>query len=333
MFSGITKIFDRNFIIGHFLPVFIYVVINYWIMQYFQIQAAPFKIFVLKGTITVDAGILAIISLLVAFVISTFNIYWIMFLEGYGKYNPLRIFDECEIRLYDKLKAEKYSLEAEISQMEQTQTNVEQDERYKRATDDYSQLCIRIVKRFPHDKAYFLPTALGNTIRSFEVYSTVMYGLEAIGGWERLLAVIPRDYMDMITAAKANLDFYVNLLFLHVLTVAAYLAVFYFKNEFYSMAIVLISSIFAYLFYRMCVLMVSEWGDLIKASFDMFISDLNGKLNYVQQKSPKEERSQWESFSRAITYRYPSALPYRKGAEQSTDDIKEKRTLSADDAD
>jgi hypothetical protein len=56
-----------------------------------------------------------------------------------------------------------------------------------------------------------LPTRFGNAIRSFEVYSRIIYGLEAIDGWPRLLAVIPADYRQAIDDAKAQVDFWVNI--------------------------------------------------------------------------------------------------------------------------
>jgi hypothetical protein len=38
-----------------------------------------------------------------------------------------------------------------------------------------------------------------------------MYGMDAVYGWNRLQAVIPTVYRDLVNDAKAQVDFWVNL--------------------------------------------------------------------------------------------------------------------------
>ena len=76
--------------------------------------------------------------------------------------------------------------------------------------------------QFPDEEAWLLPTSFGNTIRAFEVYPRVMYGLDAIPGWLRILAVIPKDYRESVDNAKAQVDFWLNLWFLSILMIFEY---------------------------------------------------------------------------------------------------------------
>src|SRR5712692_4078105 len=74
-----------------------------------------------------------------------------------------------------------------------------------------------LAERFPPEEDQLLPTAFGNTIKAFETYPDVMYGFDAIEGWTRLLAVIPKDYRELIETTKAETDFWVNLWFISLL--------------------------------------------------------------------------------------------------------------------
>ena len=79
-----------------------------------------------------------------------------------------------------------------------------------------------MVTQYPDDEFWLLPTSFGNSIRAFEVYSRIMYGIDAIEGWSRLLAVIPTEYLEKINDSKANVAFWVNNLFLGGLAFLGY---------------------------------------------------------------------------------------------------------------
>src|SRR4029079_17509458 len=89
-------------------------------------------------------------------------------------------------------------------------------------TKDYGDALWRMAGDFPDDEASVLPTKFGNTIRAFEVYSRVVYGIESIYGWSRLLGVGPADYPEMMDNEKAQVDFWVNVWFESCLIVLVY---------------------------------------------------------------------------------------------------------------
>lgn len=67
-----------------------------------------------------------------------------------------------------------------------------------------NRLKLEIVESFPDQERWLLPTSFGNTIRAFEVYPRVMYGIDSIIGWNRLLGVIPKEYGDLYNDAKTS---------------------------------------------------------------------------------------------------------------------------------
>jgi hypothetical protein len=54
-----------------------------------------------------------------------------------------------------------------------------------------------------------------------------------------------------------------------------------------------------------------QWGDLVKASFDLFLPDLWTKLGFAPAEDAKKERASWEDFGWAVKFRYAHFLPKR----------------------
>jgi hypothetical protein len=164
---------------------------------------------------------------------------------------------------------------------------------------------------FPDDEKWVLPTALGNTIRAFEVYPRVMYGLEAIDGWERLLGVVPTDYRVQINAAKTQMDFWVNLWLLALLFLPEYAAFAIYgeglRVPWAPLAAVVVAFFAAWRAKSAAV----QWGDLVKASFDLFLPELWTKLGFAPAEDAKKERETWENFSWAACYQDRRYLPKR----------------------
>lgn len=62
-----------------------------------------------------------------------------------------------------------------------------------------------------------------------------------------------------------------------------------------------------------------EWGDLIKAAFDIFLPDLQTKLQFRETASKEDERTLWTNFSRAVIYAVPEDMPERVLFEEGDD--------------
>lgn len=140
-------------------------------------------------------------------------------------------------------------------------------------------------------------------MRAFEIYSRIMYGLDAIPGWERLLTVIPKDYRALIDDAKAQTDFWINMWFLSLLLALEYILILLLTQRYiliWVFPVAILSALFAA--YRARIAAI-EWGHYIKASFDVFLPELYTKLGFPHPLNRTEERSNLIRFSQAIIYR------------------------------
>ena len=177
------------------------------------------------------------------------------------------------------------------------------------------------IERFPDQEQWVLPTRFGNAIRAFEVYPRVMYGLDDIPGWDRLIAVIPKDYLNLVDSAKAQVDFWINFCFLGVICMIEYIVSLLYTGTLQLQVfplmfpfMTLLLSVWAYL---MAIESVGDWGELVKSAYDLFLPELRKKLNFSQPSEINEENFLWTKFSQAIIYRNPQKIA---GLKNSSDD-------------
>jgi hypothetical protein len=167
---------------------------------------------------------------------------------------------------------------------------------------------LKRVTQFPDHDRWLLPTAFGNIIRAFEVYPRIMYGLESIQGWTRLLAVIPKEYRDLVDTAKAQTDFWVNLSFLSFLIIAEYIGISLYTHNLGMPFLPLVAAGVTCGASYMARKAAEEWGEWVKASFDVFLPELHAKLGFSPPETMEQEQEFWKGFSQAIIYRFPSSL-------------------------
>jgi uncharacterized repeat protein (TIGR01451 family) len=187
-----------------------------------------------------------------------------------------------------------------------------------------STAALRLNSDFPGAAGIVLPTRLGNIIRSFEVYSTVRYGMESVTLWPRLLAQTPADYRESIVNAKTSFDFMLNCSFLSVLAALAMTALGIVKHHPFDwetgrawLAWALSLGLLANIFYRLAANRATSWGIQVKGAFDLYRSDLRTPLGFTQElPTPDREKAFWTEVSYRLTY--PDALnlpefPYNPG--------------------
>ena len=71
----------------------------------------------------------------------------------------------------------------------------------------------------PPKKDNVLPTKLGNVIRAFEYHSHILYRIDPISSWPRLVAVIPKSYQEQIGEAQSTFSFMLNVSFFSTILV------------------------------------------------------------------------------------------------------------------
>jgi hypothetical protein len=381
MLNKIPELFDRKFAVGFFLPCLIFLVASVCNANYYEWKrqenlGTPPKdldIFSLFGNQDVEtiisASLLILSSWIGGILLVALNRELVRFMEGYGKFNPLKIFRKIEIarfyRVQVKLKCirelrkiykenrEPYPTDLKIERKKLVQSLAlhfpEENKRLPAASRIKSKIkhinkliktyhrswefCPRninsernrlmqlLVERFPSKKELLLPTSFGNTMRSFEEYPLLMYGADSIVVWEKLLAVIPKDYRDFIENSRAQLDFWVNLWCLSILLLFEY-SLFAYRYGFITLNWKYLSvyCFFLWIVFSRATSSANRYGKLFKSAFDLFLSDLRVKLGFQEPSSQEEAAEQWQCFNQGILYVKPNVMPTRNYGSTKVED-------------
>lgn len=344
MFGELPKLFDRNFAIGYFLPVAIFLIASFNLLSNFNLPST-LLLFTHKDVL-LDTTLLGLVSWLCGILLLALNRDIYRFFEGYGILNPLRLFAGIERRSYkrlnldlDRLKDYRKELDEKLininNELDRLNTdllepvNTSKQEKIKKAiveatvrkesfykeNEKYKNMRAKLsqqkAERFPDNERWLLPTAFGNTIRAFEVYSRVIYGLDAIPGWERLLTVIPKDYRTLIDDAKAQTDFWVNFWLFSLIFLFEYITILLISHQYKFLWILPISILLAFITSFRARMAALEWGHYIKSSFDVFLPELYKKLELRHPLDREEERKNFARFSQTIIYRSKSSIHSR----------------------
>jgi hypothetical protein len=309
MFGELPKLFDRNFATGFFLPVAIFITLSGVILG--QYGFAPNMVKTLGTDLLIGTTVIGLLSWVGGIVLLAINRDLYRLMEGYGRFNPVRLLGWFEKRRYQKAIAELEKLDDEYRKCYEARKEFPVESRTKR-----NQLMRRLAQEFPDKEEYLLPTPFGNTLRSFEIYPRVMYGLEGIDGWGRLLAVIPKDYIELIDAAKAQVDFWANIGVVLILILIEYAGLAIIFGHPLNLWIVLLLVILGTIPPLRATSSAQEWGDYVKSAYDMFSPKMRETLGFEDPKDREEEAKQWTSYSQSIIYRIRDRIPKLKKPQQ-----------------
>lgn len=306
MFGELPKLFDRNFAVGFFLPIAIFITLSGLMLG--QYGFASNIVAYVATDLLVGTTILGLLSWVGGILLLAVNRDIYRILEGYGKYNPVRLFAWFEKRRYHKVVNELEKLDDEYRERYAAKKEFPVKSRMQR-----NKLMRQLAEEFPDKEEFLLPTPFGNVLRSFEIYPRFMYGLEAIDGWGRLLAVVSRDYTELLDSAKAQVDFWVNMTVVFILLQIEYISLVYiFDKGSLNWWIVLLFVGLGTIPPLRATSAAREWGDFVKSAFDMFAPIMRETLGFDTPKNREEEKLQWTRFSQAIIYRLPGQMPELK---------------------
>jgi hypothetical protein len=317
VFGELPKIFDRNFVIAFFLPVATFVAASLGLVHAYDLY--PSLVPALKADILIGTTILGLATWVGGVILLAANRDVYRLFEGYGRLNPFRLFSFVERWQYRRLKRQ-------ISDLDRIYDSylAEQKEPPEELNNRRGRLLRFEAERFPDREEYLLPTALGNTIRAFEVYSRVMYGLETIQGWSRLISVIPKSHLKLVDDAKAEADFWLNLGALSCLFVIEYAVVAAYTGRWDYIWIPAAAFALAVAAAWRAKSAAVEWGEIVKASFDVYLPSLLTKLQFPYPATKDDERKLWREFSQGIIYRWPELVPVRVERPEFTLSVKDQ---------
>lgn len=307
MFGELPKLFDRDFVIGYFLPMALFLVATLSLMAGYNllppllsIVSQPTQLDLLLGT-----TLLGVASWLGAVVLLLLNRGLLRVIEGYGQFNPARLLRPLTLRSYKRLISERDTLKAQVDVYIAKGQDIPRETHTRLNT-----LLAKAAEQFPDREDLVLPTMFGNILRSFEIYPRAMYGIGGVIGWNRLLAVVPDKYRQQIDASKAEMDCWINLMVLSALFVVEYTSFAIYDGSPRMLWILLLALFLVPLAYWRARSAAIEWGDMMKASFDVFLPELSEKLHFAPGQGITE-RQIWQGFSQAVRFRMPDRFPPR----------------------
>ncbi|RMG83264.1 MAG: hypothetical protein D6712_13255 [Chloroflexi bacterium] len=304
MYTRPPRLFDRHFAIGYILPVILFLLVTYGVLRQFGLlEDLPAR---MESDLLGWLALLAALTFFISLILVVLNLEIIRTLAGFGRFNPARLLIAIERgnfkRLYNAIDYldEQYRKHEEEGKPFPMQLNRRRDLLWHVAAS-----------RFPERLMYVQPTAFGNTLRAFEAYPRVMYGLDGRAGWARLLAVIPDAYHREIATTKAYTDFWINLWLFSVAVLVEYGALTVIYGDIRALYIPLLALAAALFTSWRARHAAADWGELVNAAFDVFLVDLYEKLGVEIPPTRDDERAFWQNFSVAVRNRFADDLPER----------------------
>ncbi len=334
MFTKIPGLFERNFVLGYLLPSLIWILMSSQVFKQFSSEPLLFK-FLQFIELDVTSLLTTINGLLLVYIGGIFllaiNRELLRSLEGYGKLNPFRL-----LYFIGKFKFNK--IESTIKELDSQYLNCyENGEEFPPTRmQKRTKLMIEVVQKFPDREEYLLPTSFGNAIRGFEVYPRLMYGIDAIPAWSRLLTIIPLDYRKLIDDAKAIVDLWANLWLITIFVLIEYLIIIFDIKEIKLIWLPVLLLVFAFICFSRATAAAIIWGDYIKAAFDVYLPELQKKMGFVSTDSDdseleSESKLMWQKFSQAVIYHKPEYMPKRIQKKTQNEDYRSDNKIGSSD--
>jgi hypothetical protein len=301
MFGELPKLLGKEFAIGFFLPAIAILLTIFGVLQLSEVCTDLPDILARQDPLI--GGTVALFSVwIVGIALMALNRTFIRTLEGYGSANPFRLLRWIQLRQFRKLVDRWVVLSEQQDLREASDQSTDPD-----WDTEFRDIRLRLAEEFPDDEDFVLPTKFGNVIRAFEVYPRVIYGLDAIPGWPRLIGVVPAEYRSHIEEAKSILDFWINLWAGAIVAFLLHVVLAIMDHSMLLLWVLLSATLAAIVAATLARRAAAQWGALVKSAFDLFRGDLLKKLGFEQPRSIEAERELWQAVGHAATYRSVSA--------------------------
>ena len=319
MFSGLSKLADKSFVLGFFLPSLVgtlaFIVLNRDVEPFSKLLQESLQE---KTLADLTVMLLAVWMLSVLLMAGSHWMYRV--LEGYAW--PLNN-SRLRARQLERRKLQRTKVRAAyeaVSAAENlpnaptvTSVHAEQQPLLNELKLDYLRLRRMLALEYPEERELVLPTRFGNVLRAFEMYAGTVHGVESIHAWPRLLAVVPKDYQVTLADARAPVDFFVSLVFISFMLGTAALV---------RGGVSLISgpasagpwgfgaiAVVAFAVVRLCYLAALAsaiaWGEVVKSTFDLYLPALANAMGYELPKTAEARRQFWEAVANQFQFHEP----------------------------
>jgi hypothetical protein len=165
---------------------------------------------------------------------------------------------------------------------------------------------------YPEDEEDVLPTRLGNVLRSAEKYAYDRYAADTVLLWTRLGHLFPATFLANHTSYLASLEFLsVLTVGLSALSAASALTLAVTGHGALIFVVVLLGGhIFAYLAYLSAIQAAVQYGETLRAAFDMYRTELLVRMRMGVPSSLEDEQNRWRILRAFIEGDLDSLPPY-----------------------
>jgi len=159
--------------------------------------------------------------------------------------------------------------------------------------------------RYFDDSATIRPTALGNVVESYNAYPFKRYGMEGELLWAHMQHVIKKEFLDRIRDARIIFDFVLTMATLGMvvsllcLLIGPWIMFFPLYWASWSFVAFLVSYT---VYYKMAVFLAVQYGDLLRASYDLFRLELFKELAIELPADRDSELIKWRHVSQLLSY-------------------------------
>jgi hypothetical protein len=288
----INKVFGRDFIIGFFLPALIFLVATFFLAKFLWPNDAWLQLTWHKAE---DTGLFVFVAWVFAVLLESINREIFRTVEGYWPWG-------LETKLNRPQRKRFLNLKGKIDALRYKPGDLTANEER-----ELTKLSLEMATKYPAREPLILPTSFGNAVRAYESYPRAIYGFESINGWTRLQALMTKDFRELLGNNRARVDFWLNvyvltLLFAFEVAVAARIKQ---GLPLWLVPLIFLLALVAYVRARSSA---QQFGEQVKAAFDVYLPGLAGKLGYTLSSDPEKNEKFWKAFSQVMVHRDPRAL-------------------------
>lgn len=314
MFSGLSKLADKSFVLGFFLPALLGVVVIIALLHDLR-PLSPIIGDVTKLQSFSDLTVVLLVVWTLSVLLMAGSHWMYRVLEGYAwplKQKMLLARQIKRRKLKNEAARKAYSaLEKGAGRESPDETNTPQQ---KSDLDlmklEYVSLMRALLLEYPRQSELVLPTRFGNVLRAFEMYAGNVYGVESIHAWPRLLAVVPKEFQITLADARAPVDFFVSSVFLSLTVGLVALArggEAFMRGPAVSActlywSVAVLAFALGRLFYLAAVSSAIAWGEVVKSAFDLYLPELAKTLGYELPKTSDDRRRFWEALANQFQF-------------------------------
>lgn len=148
-----------------------------------------------------------------------------------------------------------------------------------------------------------LPTKLGNTFKSMEIYSEWKYGMNSVFFWTRIQLLMSEEIGKTMDKMRAFVDMFIELTWIFFFAAIIYPLSMIYNNEYiFSVVSLGIFIVCSYVSYNMAVQSALEFGEYVRSIFDLYREELWNKIknNKFNKLGSLPENERWDAIFRCL---------------------------------